>query len=359
MKDFYKILEITDEEKEKKGEEFNAICKKHYHKLAMSLHPDRWANASEQEKKDAEEKFKDVAEAYEILSDPNKRTQYDNGGTDFDFDGFDPMDIFMRMNHMGGFGSPFGSFFGFNEQRAKRGSDIQIEVELTLEEAYKGGKRTIQIPRNVTCTHCNGTGSEDGKEAKCPDCNGNGFVSIKRNLGPNQISVMRTVCKKCRGTGRIISNPCHKCHGNGLEINYVTDVIDLPGGVSNNMVFVVPEKGNAPDDGNGMNGNLQVIIKIKEHCYFKMADEMNVIHYEEVPFNEALIGFEREVKCLDGSKVTVKASQLTNDGKAFIFKGKGMPNVNNNSILGDYAVIIKYKLPDRLTDKQIEMLKNF
>ena len=362
MKDYYNILGISDEEKKLSGQEFSDLCKKKYHSLALKYHPDRWANSSEEKRKQAEEKFKDIAEANEVLSDPNKRAEYDNGGVEFNFEGFDPMDIFMRMSRMGGMGgfeSPFGSFFGSNEQRVKRGTDIQVEVEMTIEEAYRGGKRVIQIPRNETCSHCHGTGSEDGRDSKCPDCNGEGFISIRRNIAHNQIAVTRTVCMKCRGTGRIINKPCHKCYGSGLETRYVTDTIDLPGGLSDNMVVVIPEKGNSPEGGKGVNGNLRVVVRVKENDYFKMFDEMNVLHYEEVPFNEAILGFEREVKCLDGSKVTVKAPQLTKDGQSFIFKGKGMPNVNNNSILGDYAVVIKYKLPDRLTDKQKEMLKNF
>lgn len=363
MKDYYSILGISDEEKKLNGQDFSELCKKKYHSLALKYHPDRWANASESERKEAEEKFKDIAEANEVLSDPNKRAQYDNGGTDFNFDGFDPMDIFMRMSGMGGMGgfdSPFGSFFGNSKrQRVNKGSDIQVEIELTLEEAYKGGQRTIQIPRTEKCSHCNGTGSDDGKSNLCPECNGNGFVSIKRQIGPNQISVTNTVCRKCGGIGKLIKNPCRKCNGSGLETHYVMETVDLPGGLANNTVVLVPEKGNAPEGGNGIYGNLRVVIRIKEHDYFKMADEMNVLHYEEVPFNEALLGFEKEFKCLDGSKVTVKAPQLTKHGQAFIFKGKGMPNMNNNSILGDYAVIINYKLPNKLTDKQKEMLKNF
>lgn len=365
MKDYYSILGISDEEKKLNGEEFNSICKKKYHSLALKLHPDRWANASEEERTNAEEKFKDVAEAYEVLSDPNKRAQYDNGGADFNFnfDGFDPMDIFMRMSGMGGmggFGSHFGSFFGnSNQQRVNRGSDIQVEIEMSLEDAYKGGQRVVQIPRQDKCSHCHGTGSEDGKESICPDCQGRGFIAKQRQIAPGQMAISRGTCKACGGTGRKISKPCHKCGGSGFETHYVTEAVDLPAGYLNGMTLLLPERGNEPEGGNGVNGNLRVVVKVRDNDYFKMVDDMNVVHTEEVPFNEALLGFEREVKCLDGSKLKVTAPQLTKHGQAFIFKGKGMPNMNNNSIFGDYAVVINYKIPNRLTDKQKEMLKNF
>ena len=151
-KDYYSILGVskdaTDDE-----------IKKSYRKLAMKYHPDRWANGTEEEKKDAESKFKDIAEAYEVLSDPQKRNQYDNGGMDFDFGGFDPMDIFMRMSGMGGgFGGGFGSMFG-GGKRVNKGSDVHVEVILTLEEAYEGGKRTVQVQKEKTCKHCNGNGT--------------------------------------------------------------------------------------------------------------------------------------------------------------------------------------------------------
>ena len=360
MKDFYEILGISEEEKKLVGQEFSDLCKKRYHSLALKLHPDRWANASEEERKNAEEKFKDVAEAYEILSNPEKREQYDNGGMDFNFDGFDPMDIFMRMGGMGGFGNPFGSFFGnSSQQRVNRGSDIQVEIEMSLEDAYKGGERIVQIPRKEKCSHCNGTGSEDGKKHTCPDCQGTGVITHKQQFGPNQFSIRREQCRKCGGTGNLVTKKCHKCNGSGYETHYVNETVDLPGGLSNGLIMLVPEKGNPSEDGNGVYGNLRILIRIKPNNYFVMADEMNVIHYEEVPFNEALIGFKKNFKCLDGSTVTVNAPELTKHGQAFIFKGKGMPNMNNNSVFGDYAVIINHKLPSKLTDKQKEMLKKF
>lgn len=357
MKDYYKILEITDDEKKLNNEEFASVCKKKYHSLALKLHPDRWANSSEKEKKEAEEKFKDVAEAYEVLSDPQKRNHYDNGGMDFDFGGFDPMDIFMRMSGMGGgFGGGFGSMFG--GQRVNKGSDVHVEVILTLEEIYKGGKRTVQVQKEKVCKHCNGHGTEDGKDHVCPVCHGSGMEFITRQYGNSQVTQSHT-CSKCHGTG-VDSNvsPCPMCGGSGLVGEWSIETIDVPRGVASGMAFKVDGKGNAPIGG-GINGDLIVHVKVNNDSYFERPDAVNLIHYESVPFNEALLGFSKEFRCIDGSKVTVNAKELTKHGEAFIFKGKGMPDVMNGGRYGDYAVVINYELPKKLTDKQKEMLKNF
>ena len=359
-KDYYSILGITEEEKKLSGSEFQELVKKKYRKLAMQYHPDRWANSSEAEKKEAEEKFKSISEANEILSDPQKRQMYDNGGNDFDFNGFDPMEMFRRMTeNMGGGFDDFGfGFFGNRGQRVNKGSNIETHITITLQEAYDGVAKEINIPRKRKCIYCNGTGSYDGKSHDCPTCGGKGFVSSRRQIAQNSFQIVNAQCPNCHGMGRTISKPCTHCNGTGLETEYAKELITIPRGISNNMVFVVPELGNEPE-GNGINGDLHVIVNVMEDSYFKRPDEMNVIHYEDVPFNEALIGFKKEFKCLDGSVVTVNAPELTPHGKSFIFKGKGMPNPNDNNYVGDYAVVIRHKLPSKLTEKQKEMLKNF
>ncbi len=360
MKDYYKILEITDDEKKLNNEEFASVCKKKYHSLALKLHPDRWANSSEKEKKEAEEKFKDVAEAYEVLSDPQKRAQYDSGGMDFDFGGFDPMDIFRRMSGMGGgFGNdPFASVFG-GGQRVNKGSDIHVEVTLTLEECYKGGKKSVQVQKQKECSHCNGTGSSDGRTHVCPVCKGSGMESEMKQFGRGQFSVMSHPCSKCHGTGKDTSyTRCKHCNGSGLSYEYVTEQIDIPRGIDNGMAFRGEGKGNAAER-NGINGDLIVHVKVAKDNYFERPDTLNLIHYESVPFAEALLGFKKEFKCIDGSKVTVNAHELTKPGEAFIFKGKGMPDVMGSGRIGDYAVVINYELPNKLTNKQKEILKKF
>ncbi len=353
-KDYYSILGVQKDASEED-------IKKAYRKLAMQYHPDRWANGTEQEKKDAESKFKDIGEAYEVLSDPQKRAQYDNGGMDFDFGGFDPMDIFRRMSGMGGgFGEdPFMEMFGSGRQRVNKGRDIHIEVSLTLEECYKGGKRRVQVERQSKCSHCNGTGSYDGKMHVCKTCHGSGMESEMKQFGRGQFSVTSHPCTKCGGTGKDNSfSACKYCNGSGIGYEYVYEEIEIPRGVDDGMAFRVDGKGNAAE-GNGINGNLIVHVKILKDSYFERPDNLNLIHYESVPFAEAILGFKKEFKCIDGSKVTVNAPELTKPGEAFIFKGKGMPDVMGRNSNGDYAVVINYELPNKLTSKQKEMLENF
>lgn len=351
-KDYYSILGVSKEASEDE-------IKKAYRKLAMQYHPDRWANGTEQEKKDAEAKFKDIAEAYEVLSDPQKRDQYDNGGMDFDFGGFDPMDIFMRMSGMGSFGGGFGRFGSMFGNRVNKGSDIHIEVMLTLEEAYSGGNRSVQIQREKTCSRCNGHGTEDGKEHTCPTCHGRGMESEVKQVAPGQVFTQSHVCSKCHGSGMDAQvAPCPMCGGRGLVGEWSIEEINVPRGVADGMAFKIEGRGNAAE-GSGINGDLIVHVKVNPDKYFERPDPINLIHYESVPFAEALLGFTKEFKCVDGSKVTVNAKELTKPGEAFIFKGKGMPDVMGRGGYGDYAVVINYELPQKLTEKQKELLKNF
>lgn len=357
MKDYYEILGITEEEKKLSGEAFNDVCKKKYRSLAMKFHPDRWANKSEKEKKEAEEKFKDIAEANEVLSDPQKRAKYDNGGIDFDLDGFDPMDIFNRMSQMHGFGG-FDGFGPFGGRRINKGSNITTDVTISLEEAYNGCTKEISINKDVKCTHCNGTGFSDGKNHDCPYCNGHGMVTQRKQVG-NTIYQQSIPCGNCFGTGKDKSaKQCSHCDGTGFETSVVKEIVQIPKGIGDNMGFMVEGLGNAPE-GDGINGDLFVRVHVKQDEYFKRPDVVNLVHYEYVPFNEAMLGFKKDFKCIDGSEVTVYFKELTKPGETFFFKGKGMPDPNNPTVYGDYAVVINYKLPDKLTEKQKELLKNF
>lgn len=326
----------------------------------MQWHPDRWANGTDEEKKKAEDKFKEIAEAYEVLSDPQKRAQYDNPNSGFEFQGgIDPMDIFMHMHNMhSGFDDDFFTGFpGFGGRRVRKGEDINVNVTITLEEAYRGGKKEIQVNRAEKCDHCHGTGFEDGKDHKCPHCNGQGVIQHMEQMGPGSFSMTTNPCPYCRGTGKDgRAEVCHTCGGSGLKANYKKEVINIPPGIAQGMSMVVPGRGNAIEGGE--NGDLRVMFNVLNDGYFRRPDPVNLIHYEEVPFTEALLGFKKKFKCIDGSEVTVIAPELTPHGKSFIFKGKGMPDVNGRGI-GDYAVVINYKLPNKLTKKQKDILEHF
>lgn len=351
-KDYYEILGVSKDASDDD-------IKKSYRKLAMKYHPDRWANGTEEEKKEAEQKFKEIAEANEVLSDPQKRQQYDNGGFEFDASGFDPFEMFRNMSGgFGGFSSMFDGMFGGGGQRVNRGTNVQAHVSMTLEEAYFGGNKNISVTRQKSCVHCNGTGSADGKTSTCPHCNGSGRISKHIQLGPNAFQTMQSVCQHCGGSGKSITTPCSHCKGSGLESVTTTETIELPRGLADGMVLNMTGMGNEPSGG-GQNGDLHIVIHIYPHSYYTRPDEINLIHYDDVPFNECLLGFRKEYMAIDGSKVVVNAPELTPHGKAFIFKGKGMPHPNNPNIVGDYAVIINHKLPTKLTEEQKKKLKDF
>ena len=353
QKDYYKILGVSKDASDDD-------IKKAYRKLAMKYHPDRWANGTEEEKKDAEQKFKEISEANEVLSDPQKRQMYDNGGFEFNTDGFDPFEMFRNMaeGFGGGFGGGFGDFFGGGRQRVNRGSNVEAHVSMTLEEAYFGGKKEVTVTRQKPCVHCNGTGSANGTTSTCPHCNGTGRTVKHIQLSRTSYQTIETTCQHCGGTGKKITAPCPHCNGSGLESVTTTETFDFPRGLSDGMVITVPGMGNEPNGG-GQNGDLHIIVHIYQDSYYTRPDEINLIHYDDVPFNECLLGFKKEYKAIDGTKVVVNAPELTPHGKAFIFKGKGMPHPNNPNIVGDYAVIINYKLPNKLTNEQKKKLKDF
>ena len=358
MKDYYQILGLSKDASD-------SDIKKAYRQLAVKWHPDKWVNHTDAEKKAAEDKFKDISEAYEVLSDPQKRSQYDNGGFEFNGSGFDPMDIFEQMRRMHGFdddfffgGSPFGGgAFGGRMNRKKKGSDITAAVSISLKEAFDGVRKTVSVYKDKPCSHCNGTGFEDGKPHQCQQCGGKGVVRHMEQMGPGSFSMTTTPCPSCRGTGKDnTARKCRFCGGSGLEHEVSTEVVNIPRGILDGMTVMAPGKGN-PIDG-GENGDLHIHVRVEPDSYFYRPDEINLIHYENVPFNEALVGFTKKFRCIDGSEVTVNAPELTPHGKAFIFKGKGMPSINGNGF-GDYAVVINHSLPTTLTSKQRELLKNF
>lgn len=356
-KDYYEILGVKKDASEDE-------IKKNYRKLAMKYHPDRWVNGTEEEKKEAEAKFKEISEANEVLSDPQKRQMYDNGGFEFDSSDFDPFEMFRNMagGFGNGFGDMFGNFFGNrgngSGKRVSKGSDIHTNITITLEESYNGTPKDITYEREKLCKHCNGTGSDDGESTTCPTCNGTGVISRTIQRGPNAFQMTQSRCSACNGSGKIIKTPCRVCGGKGVERERITERLATPKGTADGMSLCLRGSGNPSRDG-GPNGDLIVTYYVIENEYFTRPDEINLVHYDEIPFNECLLGFSKKYKTIDGGTVEVNAPELTKDGQAFFFKGKGMPHPQNASVIGDYAVVINYKMPDKLTKEQIEKLKNF
>lgn len=344
-KNYYEILGITDEEKRLPEEQFSEVVKKKFRKLSMKYHPDRQIDKSDEEKKEAEERFKDINEANAVLSDPQKRRKYDLG------DSYD--DDFMP----GGF-DPFGSYFGRmnNANRVERGDDVQVIVNYTLEESFNGGKHTMDYDRRVPCSECNGTGSADGIDAKCQHCGGTGRITETTRQG-NAIYQRIMGCPHCGGTGKHITNKCKKCGGTGFETEHSNVQIEIPKGVFDGAAIRLSGYGSLPKSSKGVPGDLIVVFRETENDYFER-DGNDLIHHIYLDLDEAWCGCEKEIKTIEDGKIKIKIPELTKEGKVFRCGGKGMPRVNAYG-RGDMYVIVHYKMPDKLTKEQRDLLKKF
>lgn len=335
-KNYYEILGVDENATE---EEINKAFKK----LALKWHPDRWSQGTDEEKKTAEEKFKQYSEAKDVLTNPKKRKEYDmqrNG-----------------MPNMGGFSNPFADFFNQHAQYVMKGDDINVEVQISFKESYEGVKKTIRFKRKEHCQHCNGTGSQDGRKDTCPYCNGSGFETHTQQRG-NMIFQTRTHCSHCHGTGQVVKNPCHHCNGTGLVEVDAVETFDVPAGVFDNAAVTLHGHGDAPS-GEGEYGDLILHFSVSYDPYFERTDFKNVVHYEELPFSKALLGCDIECKKPDGGTIKIKLPELTEDGQEFVQYGLGFNDLIHGTGKGNYTIIIKYKYPRRLTDKQKKLLKDF
>ena len=336
MKDYYKILGVNENATEEE-------IQKSFRKLSLKWHPDRWVNGTDEEKKKAEEMFKDISEAKDILTNPQKREQYDmerQGGP-----------------QMGGF-NPFDMFRNMRQNIVIKGDDVHVTVNLTFKESYEGVRKEIKYKKNVKCHHCNGTGSEDGKEETCPYCNGSGMITETQRNG-NMIFQNMHPCQHCHGTGRIVKNPCNQCHGTGFEEVDCLEILNIPPGVFTGAKMSMRGKGSTPME-KGIDGDLIITFNVSANPYYERLDGATLVHHEKVPFTQALLGCDIEVNVPDGSKIKIKLPELTSDGQEFVQHGKGFPNlINGDTRRGDYRVVIDYIYPKKLTKKQKELLKNF
>lgn len=341
QRDYYEILGVA---KNASAEDI----KKSFRRLAMKLHPDRNPGDAE-----AEARFKEAKAAYDILSDANKRAAYDRHG----HAGVDPS--------AGGFGGPgggasfsdifddiFGDIFSGNRgggQRAYRGSDLQYNLELTLEEAVFGTEVKIRVPTTVSCEACGGSGAEPGTEPEvCPTCNGAGQVRIQQGF----FSVQQT-CPRCRGTGRIIPNPCKTCSGSGRVQQQNTLDVTIPAGVDNGDRIRLSRQGEAGLNG-GPPGDLYVQVRVKPHKLFRR--EGNDLHCDvPISFATAALGGELEVPCLKG-RVLLKVPPETQSGKQFRMRGKGVTSVHGSGT-GDLLCRVSVETPINLTPRQRELLR--
>lgn len=340
-KDYYEVLGLS------KGASDDEI-KKAYRKLAMKYHPDR-----NQGNKEAEEKFKDINEAYQVLSDPQKKANYDQfGSADFNGGGFGGFGG-GGFSGMGGFEDIFDSFFGggFSSRRRngpERGADLEYTVSLTFEEAVFGVEKEISITRNEKCDTCAGSGAKPGTNSKtCDKCGGTGQVRVQRNT-PLGSFVSTSTCDKCGGSGKVIDEPCTTCHGKGTVRKNKKIKINIPAGVDTGNVLPLRGQGE-PGKNGGPNGDLYINIRVSSHKNFERRG-FDIYIKEHISFGKAVLGTEITVPTVDGS-VKYKIPAGTQSGTTFRLKGKGVPRVNGHGRGNQYVKVI-VDVPKAINEKQ-------
>ncbi len=332
--------------------------KKAYRSLAKKYHPD--VNPGNTE---AEAKFKEVNEAYEVLSDPQKKSKYDQ----FGHAAFDPSAGAGGYGGFGGFGGGFdvdlgdifGSFFGGGGSRHRRngpqrGEDIEVDITISFEEAVFGCKKDISFGRYGKCAKCNGSGAESGTVETCPTCRGSGQRRVMQNLGGMQFQTT-TTCDTCRGTGRHIKNPCQKCKGSGFERQTKKLTVNIPAGIDHGKGLIMRGEGNEGKNG-GPAGDVLVMVSVRRSPTFKR-EGYNL--YCEVPItmSEAALGAEIEIPTLEGRE-KLSIPEGTQTGTVFPLRQRGVPMVNS-SRRGDLYVTVNVEIPKSLNEKQKELLREF
>ncbi len=356
-RDYYEVLGVdrsaSDDE-----------IKKAYRKLAKKYHPDLNPGNAE-----AEAKFKEVNEAYEVLSDAEKRQRYDqygHAGVDPNFgaggfggggfDGFDVGDIF---NSFFGGGSGFGGFGGGRQRNPNaptQGRDIRVNMTLSFEEAAFGCEKEVTLNRVESCPDCRGTGCASGTTAEiCPDCHGTGSVQVQQRTILGVMSTSQP-CQRCGGKGKIVHQPCNTCHGEGNVRKPKKITVKIPAGADVGTTFSLRGQGHAGTNG-GPNGDLLVTVDVRPHAIFRR-DRSNVMMDQDISFVQAALGAELEIPTIDGTKVKYNLPAGTQTGTTFRLRGQGIPNLNGRG-RGDQYVTVRVQVPKSLTDAQKEALRRF
>jgi len=352
-RDYYEVLGVE------KGASADEI-KKAYRKSAMKYHPDR--NPGD---KTAEEKFKELGEAYEVLSDDDKRARYDQ----FGFAGVDPnygggaggygAGGFGGFGDFGDLGDIFGSFFGGggggrrSQNAPRRGEDIALRLDLTFEEAAFGCEKEVSAQRIENCSSCNGSGSADGAIETCSQCRGTGQVRTVQNFMGMQMQSTAT-CPSCSGRGKIVKNPCNTCRGKGKVRRTQKVRIKIPAGINQGQVVPLRGQGNVGSNG-GPSGDLLVEIYLKRHPIFTRQG-MDVFCEVPITFTQAALGAEIEIPTLDG-KATYEIPEGTQTGRQFMVSGAGVPQINNPKRRGNQYFTVVVETPTKLTKEQKELLQ--
>ena len=358
-RDYYEVL----------GVERNAdadTIKKAYRKAAIKYHPDK--NPGD---KEAEEKFKEAAEAYDVLSNEEKRARYDRyghagmsgAGGAGGFGGFSGGGLAMEGicgqggGGVGGAfgGGGFGGFSGFGggrQRRNNRGTDIRVTVKLSLKEVAEGVTKKLKVNKSVACSKCNGTGSKDGEQTTCGRCGGSGYVVTVQNTFMGRMQT-QSVCPECQGAGRVIKNKCEHCNGEGIERGQEVIEVNIPAGAAEGLAFTVRGRGNAGRQG-GTNGDLIVLIEEEQHP--QLVRDGNDLKYSvNITVATAILGGEVEVPTIDG-RVRIKIVPGTHAGKVLRLRGKGLPDLNGRG-RGDIKVLVDITIPTSLTAKERELME--
>ena len=357
-RDFYEVL----------GVDRNASpdqIKSAFRKLVLKWHPDKWVNASEEEKKTAADKFKEASEAYSVLSDPDKKARYDRfgeaglggdaGGSGFGgFGDFNINDVLRDL-----FGGAFGGFSGFEgfggfgggqrsgQRRVVKGRDILTRVYLTLEEIATGVEKEVTIERNERCPDCGGKGTKNESDVQtCPVCNGSG----QEQRVMNGLMYTYTTCSRCHGEGTVVKNPCRSCSGTGLVRKRATIKVKIPAGVESGMQLTIKGEGHATKAG-GINGDLLVVIEEREHPVLRREGK-NLFYSVVIPVTDALLGGKVSVPCLDGN-YTIDVEPGTQSGSVVRLRGRGLPAVKGyGSGVGDLYVKFLVWIPKKLKSSE-------
>ena len=362
-RDYYEVLGVDKNATEEE-------IKKAYRKLAKKYHPD----ANPNNKEEAEAKFKEVNEAYENLSDPQKRKMYDqfgaNGPQGFGQGGFGGQGGYYSYNGSGfdGFGDfgdlgdIFSSFFGggfggrnssARQKGPRKGADLNVRMEITFEQAFSGVEKEIVITRDEECTVCHGTGAKPGTSPiKCPTCHGTGQVTQVQNTILGQMQTTRT-CSACHGTGEIINEPCENCRGKGTVRKQPKIKVKIPAGIDDNQTVVLRGEGE-PGKKGGPKGDLYITVKVKNHSVFTRKGN-NVLCDIPITMTQAALGAELEIPMVDGSKEKYRIPEGTQTGTKFTIRNKGFKSINSNSV-GEFIFTVVVQTPKRLSKEQRDLL---
>ena len=360
-RDYYEVLGVSKDAGE-------AELKKAYRQLAKKYHPD--ANPGDQE---AAEKFKEASEAYSVLSDPDKRRQYDQfghaafgaGGTD-PFQGFDFGDIFGDLFGGGFSGGGFSSFGGFSDffgggrtrsaNSPMRGANLRTSVSITFDESINGCEKEIELNLKDVCTTCNGSGAKPGTSPEtCTRCNGAGRVYIRQQT---MFGTMQTeqACPECRGEGKIIKEKCKDCHGSGYISKRTKIQVSIPAGIDNGMSVRIRDKGE-PGRNGGPRGDLMVEVRVAPHPRLERED-MNIFSVKTISFAEAALGAPVRIETVDG-EVEYEVKPGTQPDTRIRLRGKGVPSIRNKNVRGDHYVTLVVEVPTKLSKEAKKKLQEF